>query len=175
MRRIPFSLLLVIIACPVWAAASPVKINIAWRYKDFAAPVTIYEVKGQPRLWHTASVAGLADAPVTMPITGSAFQLEPGKIKRFALVAQNTADQPLYFFAAPHTVQPEEDALGFKFKCLCTNQAYAIGPKQTWYRIVEFRLSPDFVGKELTITHTLIGIDKERAASFSKKPVMPDM
>ncbi len=174
MRKLGAFLLLVLCALPAWADAAA-KVNIAWRYKGFPGTVTIYEVKGQPPLWETKSVASLAATPVNQPIAGSAFELAPGHKKRFALVVQNASDKPMYFFAAPHTVQPEEDALGFKFKCLCVNQAYTIGPKETWYRIVEFRLSEDFVGKELTITHTLIGIDEKRAASFTPAATMPEM
>ncbi len=174
MKRWAAALLLALFACPAWAD-TPVKVNIGWRYKDFAHTMTIYEVKGQPRLWETKSVANLAATPVTEPITGSAFELVPGHKKRFALIVKNDGDKPVYFFAAPHMVQPEEDALGFKFKCLCTNQAYKIGPRETWYRIVEFRLSEDFAGKELTVTHTLIGIDEKRAASFTPEATMPEM
>ncbi len=174
MRRLLAALLLALLTFPAWAE-SAVKVNIAWRYKEFPATLTIYEVRGQPPLWETKSVANLAAAPVTGPIAGSAFDLVPGHKKRFALVVQNTSDKPAYFFAAPHVVHPEEDALGFKFKCLCINHAYTIGPRETWYRIVEFRLSEDFVGAELTITHTLIGIDEKRAASFSGEATMHEM
>lgn len=174
MKRFFLALLLTVLAYPAWADPAA-KVNIAWRYKNFASTTAIYEMKGEPHLWETKSVANLAAAPVTGPIAGSSFELMPGHKKRFALVVQNTTDKPLYFFAAPHTVQPEEDALGFKFKCLCINRAYTIGPKETWYRIVEFRLSEDFIGTELTITHTLIGIDENRAASFSNDATMPEM
>jgi cytochrome c oxidase assembly protein Cox11 len=107
-----------------------------------------------------------------MPST--TLTLEPGQDRRFVLVVQNTGDQPLYFFAAPHVVQPPDQALGFKFKCLCVNRAYIVGPHETWYRVVEFRLSPDFAGQQLTVMHTIIGIDKKRADAFSKDPVIPE-
>lgn len=174
MTRLLSVILLALLAVPAWAD-QPVKVNIAWRYQNFLLTAAIYEVKGQPHLWETKSVATLAAAPVTEPIAGSSFELAAGHKKRFALVVQNTGDKPLYFFAAPHTVQPEERALGFKFKCLCINRAYTIAPHETWYRIVEFRLSEDFSGPELTITHTLIGIDEKRAASFSNEAAMPEM
>lgn len=174
MKRI-FSALLLAGISNLTLAAPAVKVNIEWNYKDFTDPVIIHEVKGQPPLWHTDSVTNLATAPISEPIAGSSFLLEPGQKKRFALVVKNTTDKPLYFFAAPHMAHPEEASLGFKFKCLCINHAYTIGPKETWYRIVEFRMSPNFVGDELTITHTVIGIDKKRAASFSNEPTMSDM
>lgn len=174
MKRIILALLLAAAGCPAWSG-QPVTVNIAWRLKDFAGTATVYEVKGNPFLWETKSVASLDAAPVGQPISGSSFELAPGHKKRFALVVQNPTGQPMYFFAAPHTAQPEEQALGFKFKCLCVNRSYTIGPKQTWYRIVEFRLSPDFAGTELTVTHTLIGIDEKRAASAASEANMPEM
>ncbi len=176
MKRLCAALLLVTLACPAFAGHNnqAVKVNIAWRLKDFSGTAVIYEVKGRPVLWETKSVASLADAPVGEPVTGSSFMLKPGHAKRFALVVQNPTGQPMYFFAAPHAVLPEELALGFKFKCLCTNSAYTIGPHETWYRIIEFRLYDDFAGSELTVTHTLIGIDRQRAAAAKEMP-MPEM
>lgn len=177
MKRYFSALILAALACPAWAAPV-VKVNIEWRYKDFTGPVLIYEVKGQPPLWYTNSVANLAAAPVGERIASSSFQISPGQKKRFVLIVQNPSDKPHYFFAAPHTVHPEEESLGFKFKCLCINHAYTINPKETWYRVVDFRLSQQFIGKELTITHTIIGIDSKRAASFSQEhdmSSMPDM
>ncbi len=117
----------------------------------------------------------VAKAPIGAPVQGASFELMPGQRKRLAMVVQNTTDHPLYFFGAPHRVQPEEAALGFKFKCLCVNRAYTIGPKETWYRILELRLGQNFVGNELTLTHTLVGIDKKRASSFSNDALMPEM
>lgn len=177
MRQILVVLMLTFLAGA--ACAEPaVKIDIKWIYKDFASPVNIYEVNGHPILWQTNSVAELAAAPVGSPIVGSSFQLKPGQRRRFVLIVQNSTDKPQYFFAAPHSAQPEEQALGFKFKCLCINHAYTINPAEFWYRVVEFRLSPQFAGEGLTITHTIIGIDKKRAASFSQEhdmSTMPDM
>ncbi len=169
--------LTLILAALAWpaVAAAPAKINVQWLYKDFPAQVTLYEVKGNPSLWETRSVADIARAPIGVPVQRGAFALLPGQHKRFVMVVQNTTDHPLYFFAAPHRVHPEEAALGFKFKCLCVNRAYTVGPKETWYRVLELRLSLDFVGDELTLTHTLVGIDKKRAASFSNESLMPEM
>lgn len=166
---------------PAWGAAPQgtpdapqVKIDIQFEYKNFAPRVALYEVKANARLWDTKSVASAKDAPIAGPMQGTVLAMAPGQDRRFALVVQNTGDQPLYFFAAPHVVQPPEQALGFKFKCLCVNRAYKVEPHETWYRIVEFRLSPDFAGDGLTVMHSIIGIDEKRADAFSKAPVMPE-
>lgn len=94
--------------------------------------------------------------------------------ERFALVFRNPSDSR-YFFAAPHTVHPAEHSLGFKFKCLCINHAFKSEPKGLWYRVVEFRLSRDFAGTQLVLTHTIIGIDKGQAAPFLKGPDQNDL
>jgi len=162
-------LYLVLLFPLVGAAAEPVRINIAWEYVDFTQPMKLYEVKGRPRLWQMESVKSLADAPVGAPITESSFLIEPGEEKRFVLVLHNDSDETKYFFAAPHTAAPSAYALGFMFKCLCINKAYTVGPRETWYRVVKFKLFDGFVGKELTLTHGVIGIDEERARAFANE------
>ena len=154
--------------------ANSVKVTLAWEHKDFAETVEVHELKGQPRLWETKNVKSPAQAPIGDKIGNSSFVLEPGQAKRLALVVKNGSAGPLFFFAAPHAVHPAEHSLGFRFKCLCINHAFSVGPGETWYRIVEFRLSKEFVGRELTVTHTIIGIDKARADAFSSKSVIPD-
>lgn len=156
------------------AAARPVKVNIDWEYKNFSSTVEVFDVKGRPRLWETRSVKEIKDAPLADRVEGASFTLEPGQRKRFAIVVRNESDEPLFFFASPHAVHPVEHSLGFKFKCLCINHAFTVGPGESWYRIVEFRLSRNFTGRELTVTHSIIGIDGEWAESFLKKPALPD-
>lgn len=167
--------LVVFLALPLPAlAASPVTVDIRWEYLKFGANVELFEIDGRQRLWETKSVKGIAEAPLAAPIAGSAITLNAGRKKRFALVVRNETAEPLYFFAAPHVINPAEHSLGFKFKCLCINHAFAVGPGEVWYRIVEFWLSKDFVGNELTVTHSIIGIDKPRAEAFSLKPNSTD-
>lgn len=156
-------------------AANPVKVSIGWEYKDVAAKVELYEPKNFVRLWETRSVKSAGELPIAGKIEGSTFRLAPGERKRFVLVMRNDTDKPLYFFAAPHQVLPVEHSLGFKFKCLCVNHAFIVGPKETWYRVVELQMSDGFVGNELAITHALIGIDEKRAKEFSQPAGMPDM
>lgn len=174
MRYVLATLLLTLSFSPAWAASPQVKIDIQWEYKNFTLPMALYEVKGNARLWDTKSVPSINDAPIGERIQNPALMIAPGQNKRFVLVVQNTGDKPLYFFAAPHVVQPAEEALGFKFKCLCVNRAYKVGAHETWYRVVEFRLSDEFAGSGLTVMHSIIGIDEKRADSFSKAPLMPE-
>lgn len=156
-------------------AAGPAKVSIGWDYKDIGTKMEIYEPKGHPRLWETKSVKAPSELPIAGKIEDSAFKLMPGERKRFVLVMHNDTDTPTYFFAAPHQAHPVEHSLGFKFKCLCVNHAFTVGPKETWYRVVELQMSDGFVGDELAITHTIIGIEEKRAREFSKPTGMPDM
>lgn len=174
MRYALAPLLFALTISPAWAAAPQVKIDIGWEYKNFTLPVALHEVRGSARLWDTKSVANLQDAPIGERILSPVLMIAPGQNKRFVLVVKNTGDKPLYFFAAPHVVQPAEQALGFKFKCLCVNRAYKVGAHETWYRVVEFRLSNDFSGGGLTVMHSIIGIDEKRADAFSKDPILPE-
>lgn len=168
----PYAALLVLSLTALSAKASegPVKVAIQWDYKDFPATIVLHEAKEGARLWETRSVTTLQNAPVGKPIENPVLQVTPGQTRRFVLVVHNNGQQPLYFFAAPHAVHPAEHTLGFKFKCLCIDHAFTVHPGTSWYRVVELRLSKDFVGKELTVRHALIGIDKLRASSFSNKP-----
>jgi hypothetical protein len=157
------------------AAQEPVKVSIQWDYKDFPGEIVLHEAKQGARLWDTRGVATLGDAPVGKRIENAVLSVTPGQNRRFVLVVHNSGKKPLYFFAAPHAVHPAEHTLGFKFKCLCIDHAFTVAPGASWYRVVELRLAKDFVGKELTVRHAIIGIDKLRASSFSNKPAAPDL
>ena len=137
----------------------------------------IYEVAEgkKPRMWETRTVKSLKDVPVGSAIEAATVSVSKGSQKKFILVAKNETDQPIYFFAAPHGVEPVENALGFKFKCLCINHAYEIRPGEVWYRVVILNVSRDFYGNRMTVTHQLVGIDQKRFSRFSivRKPRRP--
>jgi hypothetical protein len=160
-------------------AAEPIKVRLLWRYQDLATGMEVRELApGQWPLWKTATVANREQAPIRDEIPDATLMMHAGQKKRFALVYTNHTDKPVYFFAAPHHADPPENALGFKFKCLCVNQAYEVPPGHTWYRVVEFRLAPSYVGDHLDITHSLIGLDAARAEEFNKSmrdQANPDM
>ena len=147
-------------------AAAPVTVNIRWEYKNFPSKIGIYEISGYPVTWEMKSVPALSQSPASKLIEGSTFTMSPGDVKRFALVTENKSAAPLFFFAAPHTAHPAENALGFTFTCLCTGNAYRVGAGESWYRVVELRLAKEYVGSNLTLTHTIVGVDQKRAAAF---------
>lgn len=63
---------------------------------------------------------------------------------------------------------PAEGSLGFKFKCLCVNHAFYIPSNEIWYRVVELRTGTEVLGKELKISHTLVGMDEDRIRLYQK-------
>lgn len=150
--------------------SSKVRVKILWDYKDIPEGMKIYEVKGKTQLWKTEAVSDEKILPFEKQIEDSTLSLRPGQAKKFALGYKNTTDKPIYFFAAPHSAEPPENSLGFKFKCLCVNHAYHLKPGETWYRIVEFRLSKVFSDKQLAVKHVLIGISQEKAETINSAP-----
>lgn len=162
---------LVLVGLPTEAATAPgpVTVRLVWERRGFPAEMHVHEVARERRvdLWETRSVKDLGEAPVGAPIQEGRLRLRPGEVRRVALVVRNTGTSPLYFFAAPHDVQPPEHTLGFKVKCLCINHAFAVPPGESWYRIVEIRLSRHLVAEALDIRHVLIGISAERMKPFT--------
>lgn len=148
-----------------------IRVSVLWEKKSFPLEMQLYEGASQRPvdLWATGSVQDLSDAPVSTPIEGNDLYLKPGSKKRFVLVVKNTTDRDFYFFASPHSMLPAEGSLGFKFKCLCVNHAFFIPPKEIWYRVVELRTGGEAMGKELRITHTLVGMDEERIRLYQKR------
>ncbi|WP_411823344.1 LIC11469 family lipoprotein adhesin Lsa20 [Leptospira sp. 'Mane'] len=150
--------------------SSSVEIEIGWLYTQLPLKMEIREPSGSQSLalWTTGSVPFGKSAPFSTIIVDSKILLKPGAKKQFLLVMKNDTDSTVYFFAAPHQAHPVEHSFGFKFKCLCVNHAFTVPPGEFWYRVVEIRLSPEFLGDKLTLTHNVIGITKERMLDFEK-------
>ncbi|TGM56634.1 hypothetical protein EHQ97_11955 [Leptospira adleri] len=148
-----------------------IRVSILWEKKSFPFEMELFEGASQRPvdLWATGTVKEISEAPVASPISGNDLYLKPGSKKKFVLVVRNTTDRDFYFFAAPHSMEPAESALGFKFKCLCINHAFYIPPGEIWYRVVELRTGGEALGKELKIAHTLVGMDEERIKIYQKR------
>ncbi len=151
-----------------------VMIHLNWEFKSLpqGLKMELYEPPSQRpySLWETGSGKDESKLAFSKPISGDgkSIIMNPGSKKQFVLVMRNTTNAPVYFFAAPHRTYPEEASLGFKFKCLCINHAFNIPPGETWYRVVELKLSPGYLGNDLIVTHSIIGIDKDRVKDFQK-------
>lgn len=149
-----------------------IKVKIDWNYIDLKSEMKIYEIQSQRayELWETRSVKSKESSPVSNEISESTIVVQPGRYKEFILGMQNNSDQPIFFFASPHSVQPPQYSLGFKFKCLCINHAFTVNPGEFWYRVVRLNIDKDFRGDEFSIKHDLIGISEERMKEFEFKP-----
>jgi hypothetical protein len=151
-----------------------VNIKLVWDFKNLPSnlKMELYEPPSQRpfSLWETGSGKDESKLAFSKPIIGDgkSIILNPGTKKQFVLVIRNPKEETLHFFAAPHRAEPEEASLGFKFKCLCINHAFTIPPKETWYRVVELKLSDAFLGDNLIVSHSIIGIPKERVKDFQK-------
>ncbi|PJZ45173.1 hypothetical protein EHQ30_01315 [Leptospira brenneri] len=150
--------------------ANKVSLFIKWETTGLPLEMEIREPSGAQALtlWTTGSVKEGKKTPFGDLIPESKLVLKPGSKKQFLLVMKNPTDSPVYFFAAPHSAIPVEHSFGFKFKCLCVNHAFTVPAGETWFRVVEIRLAPDFLGDHLTLTHNLIGVSRERMLQFEK-------
>ncbi|TGK33217.1 hypothetical protein EHQ12_17940 [Leptospira gomenensis] len=147
-----------------------IRVGILWEKKKFPFEMELYEgaIQRPVDLWATGSVKNIEDAPVSIRIEGNDLFLKPGAKKKFVLVVKNDSDRDFYFFAAPHSMEPAEGSLGFKFKCLCINHAFYVPAREIWYRVVELRTGGEALSRDLRIKHTLIGMDEERIRIYQK-------
>ena len=144
-----------------------VPVRVAWTYEGVPAGIRLFELKsGSWPVWQTEVVARLEQAPLGAEVPGSTVLLLPGQTKRIALVYENAGRGTIDFFAAPHSITPGRDALGFKFRCLCTNHVYKIPPGHWWYRVVELRLDREFAGARLEVSHELVAVEPARGELF---------
>lgn len=149
------------------SAGIPLSAKISWKYINVPATMKIYEATAQRplKLWDMGNGKTLEELPVSQEIPDSTIKITPGGKKQFVLVWKNESDKPVYFFAAPHQVNPQEWSLGFKFHCLCTNHVYSAQPGEYWYRVVELDLDKNYQGTNLDITHSLIAVSADRQTS----------
>lgn len=145
-----------------------IRVSLAWQNHGLDAQMDSYLLPEgvRAKLWDMGTGEDVGQLPIGDAIEGGHLLVTPGSVTRFVLVMKNTTDAPLYFFAAPHHVNPVQLSLGFKFKCLCINHAFEIPAGHTWYRVVELRMDEGFVGDAITIEHALIGLDEARKKEF---------
>jgi hypothetical protein len=150
---------------------SPLKttFHLKWRYKKFPANIRLFEVSNStvPRLNVTLNDNNWEkNLPIVREITDGKVTLEGASFKMLAMVVENTSDKPLYFYAAPHSIEPAQGSLGVKFYCLCFGDIFRIRPKTTWYRLVQVRVFPSNRTPEITMVHEILGIDEAKAKAI---------
>lgn len=164
-----FLCLLIFSACDRGKSVTPqtangdARVQISWVYRNFPARITIHEIRPGKKaaLWDTGSARDITNTPIGEEIPDSVFPIQPGREKNFVLAATNDSAQPLYFFAAPHHLDPAEAGLGFQFKCLCVNHLFEVRPGETWYRVVRLRITRENRTPAINISHEIVGVDKK--------------
>jgi len=81
-----------------------------------------------------------------------------GGLIAFAMVVENNSNEPQYFYAVSHTVEPPEAALGFKLGCLCNNHIFEVPAKSRWTRLGSLALTAMAPGPSITFVHKIIGL-----------------
>lgn len=145
-------------------------VKVSWKYHDVPGKLEIYEPAYDGRVWEMGSRDSLSQLPVKEKITDSTVRVPVGEHKTFVLVLKNETRESLYFFAAPHSVDPVPYSLGFRFKCLCVNHVFSVKPGKIWYRIVEMTLNESFRGDKLEVTHDLIRVDEATRKKMHSAP-----
>jgi hypothetical protein len=160
----------------LWAAlaltgSSSVQVRLVFKPTNFQIGVHAFELAPGRRfpLWQMGSARDRKDLPTGKELADLAISVDPGSARRFLLAFENPGDEPIHFFAAPHGVAPAENALGFKFKCLCVNHAFLIPAHGWWYRVVEVRMSEGTSGT-LTVEHNLFRVSAAKAKAFEGAP-----
>ena len=145
-----------------------IRVRLRWQNHGLDSLMEVFHLPpgNLAKLWEMGTGADEGAMPIGDVMDDSSLDVAPGSNTRFVLVMRNPTDAPLYFFAAPHHVNPVQLSLGFKFKCLCINHAFEIPPGEIWYRVIELRMDEGFVGNGITIEHALIGLDEARKKEF---------
>lgn len=163
-------LVVLLLTCLVLTAqAGPLTVHLDWEYHELPARMQVYDLAPTARLtlWQTGEVADISQLPLGSEWRNSETIMAKGATRRFVLVLRNDTAGTLHFFATPHHVDPAENALGFKFKCLCIDHAFSVPAGHVWYRVVELRTKPQMQGERLQLTHQLVGVDATRAKAFA--------
>lgn len=154
------------------AKATPVQIEIAWKYKNFPLQMKLFEVRPEKSFFisETQVVSDLSKTPATT-LLKNPIPVEPNSSKPAVLVIENNGDKDFYFFAAPHEVHPAPASAGHFFECLCVGRVFKIPQKTVWYRIVRINLNSDFQNvKNFKIEHQIFGLtEKEAKTKFAER------
>lgn len=138
-----------------------VKINFKWKKKNFDLPIKVYELNDTmvPRLREYRNTQDIHKSiSIVKEVNDSGSFISGKEFKTYALAIENKTNEPKWFFAAPHFIDPIEEGIGSKFVCLCRGTIYRIKPNHTWYIIMMVRLFPSNRSTHFTFTHDLIGI-----------------
>lgn len=162
-----FALMSLVLA-PALVRGAPVSIKLAFVSHNMPLKLETYHlIPGLPSipLWETRVVEDLESIPLGEKMKKSVV-VKPGRPTYLVLMMYNTSKETVYFFAGPHSANPEEKSLGVRFKCLCVGQTYAVPPGKYWYRVVSLSTHYAHPGGPLLYTHALWAVPKEQALPY---------
>lgn len=161
------SILLMISSLSVWAREA--QIEFKFKYNQLKPGMEVYDLKEGSKL--NAGKSGFSKKKDSLPLgaqlADSSIKLETNHKKRIVLVYQNSTDQEIHFFAVPPSFDPVENAIGFRLLGPADNKIYKVPAGSYWYRVIEFRLGPNFWGESVAITHQLVQVEPSKANTFS--------
>lgn len=143
-----------------------VEVSFQWNYKNFPLRIRAFEISDPMNLDinRNFTVPNLQASPLTSELR--TVSVRKGGFRNFALVVQNDTDRDIYFYAAPHDMNPSTLSLGTRFRCLCYNHVYRAPAKMTWYRTVQLRAEKETDGTKLKIDHSVIGVSEKELAAL---------
>lgn len=147
-----------------------VEVELAWSPEGFPGKVRFFELSPQSieRLAETRSVRDAARSlPIVREVTDGKVIVNSGSYKMVAMVIENPTNEPIYFFAAPHSIEPVEEGIGIKFICLCNGFIYRAKPHMYWYRIMQLKISPANRSPKFKLMHSVRRVDPKNLPSTS--------
>ncbi len=142
-----------------------VNVSILFDYVGFKEKINLYEVPPERILdvgdSKTLPMAKEFPFSKKLPLIS---KLRRGEVLPFAMVVENNTDDPMYFYSTPHTMKPEENALGYQLFCLCIHKIFMIPPKSRWYRVGSISLQNTFMGEVIAVNHSIIGLTADEIA-----------
>lgn len=151
------------------AAPTQVTVELNWKYHNFPFKMKVFELapSANESLFATRNDDDyrrhypiLRELPTNE--NGHVLNTTSGRNIPLLLVFENPTDEPVYFYAAPHSVYPAELSLGMKFFCLCTGKAYRSAPHSSWTRVINLRLSGENRSSFYRLAHDIFRADRKK-------------
>lgn len=137
--------------------------DVSWdfNYINFPGKVAVYQVDPD---WNYDMSQTRIVALGKLPFTKKArmpFRMNSRGRATLALVVENTTNQPWYFFANFHQLEPSKNGYGLQMLCLCINHLFEVPANSAWYRIVGLWGRRITGGRRVSIRHDVVGMTKE--------------
>lgn len=131
--------------------------NLEWDTSGLPIKVHLYMLKKNHGLAdsQTGIVNDKIKSLMTLEIDSSTVPLWTSQEQPLLIVIENTSDKPIDFSVAPHHTMPSEEAMNFKFFCLCNGHVYHIPARGSWYRQMKLKADSSLSAKEIHLRHVI--------------------